>query len=99
MAKFLVLSDIHDNWSARAAETPLVFGDINSEDAHLTDTHDKTSCTLNLANAGFRRAGPLILSKFQQEQTGDAGALSTSRTLGSKGQNGIRLSFHQDGLC
>uniref|UniRef100_UPI0040573B0C hypothetical protein n=1 Tax=Candidatus Electronema sp. TaxID=2698783 RepID=UPI0040573B0C len=76
-------------------DVQLGFGNVDSEDAHLTDTHDKTSCKLNLANAGFRRAGPLILSKFQQEKTGDAGALSTSRTLGSKGQNGIRLSLLQ----
>jgi hypothetical protein len=77
----------------------LGFGNINSENAHLTDTHDKTSCTLNLANAGFRRGRAIDTVQVPAGKTGETGALSTLRASTLKGRCGIRLSFHQDGLC
>ncbi len=78
----------------------LGFGNVDSEDAHLTDTHDKTSCKLNLANAGFRLSRAIDTVQVPAGKTGETGALSTLRTLWFKGQNGIRLSLQRDdGLC
>jgi hypothetical protein len=58
----------------------------------------KPPANLTLRMRAADSVGPLILFKFQQEKIGDAGALSTLRTLWFKGRNGIQLSLYQDGL-